>query len=262
MIRIAGCKSTQHKLMCIDLTTSSTDAQIHYVPYFSLTNNLDYFPTVTERAFCPLRIEYTARPWNKQTKAYVFPEQGSREDGTRFFQHVNKDVWGPSQTHRDLRELLLSLVIPRSQKVIAFARGGTLYPYQYQPAIEHAMALSVRNILSEYGERNDNIESYFQDPTYTEVDRNVLEDNGMKVLQDPDGFLEADESSVVIACRQSYPFKDIICDIARPVMIIWAEVEQFDSPRVKQMIAEDYDDYDFPAGISLFQDLAIYIRNY
>lgn len=71
---------------------------------------------------------------------------------------------------------------------------------------------------------HDRIACYAQDPAYTKIDRLVLEGSGIGILDDPQAFLEADESTVVFSCAADLPVKQIISDLARPAMMIWEKL--------------------------------------
>lgn len=60
-----------------------------------------------------------------------------------------------------------------------------------------------------------------QDPAYNEVDKSVLGDRGMEFLDDPDGFLEVDEASIVVSFTADVPVKEIVLENAKPAIIIW-----------------------------------------
>lgn len=62
----------------------------------------------------------------------------------------------------------------------------------------------------------------------TSVDREMLADVGFEVIDDPRGWLEVDEQSVVLSISPNVPVKEIIADIARPAVVIWDRVESED----------------------------------
>jgi hypothetical protein len=59
---------------------------------------------------------------------------------------------------------------------------------------------------------------------YEDVDREVLGELGMTVLDNPRGFLEVDESTVVFAQAPGVAVRQIVADIARPAVMIWDRV--------------------------------------
>lgn len=80
----------------------------------------------------------------------------------------------------------------------------------------------MRDDLSELlRQTRDSIQCYAQDPGYTDTDRNMLQNSGITVLDNPHGFLEVTDSTVVLSFDAEVPVRQIIADIARPVMMIW-----------------------------------------
>ena len=65
------------------------------------------------------------------------------------------------------------------------------------------------------------IQCYAQDPAYTDTNRNILQNSGITILDNPQGFLEVTDSTVVLSFDPEVPMRQIIADIARPVMMIW-----------------------------------------
>ncbi len=59
---------------------------------------------------------------------------------------------------------------------------------------------------------------------YVDTDKEVLGRVGVTVVDDPRGFLEVDDNSVVICVAPNVPVKQIIADIARPAVLIWNRV--------------------------------------
>jgi hypothetical protein len=88
--------------------------------------------------------------------------------------------------------------------------------------------LTVRDALSRNSEHQMEISCYVQDPAYSDVDESLLAAYGTTVVDDPQGFLLADESSAIISCRAMVPVKSIICDITRPALLIWEMVTDDD----------------------------------
>lgn len=62
----------------------------------------------------------------------------------------------------------------------------------------------------------------------TSVDRDVLADIGFEMIDDPRGWLEIDERSVVLSVAPNVPVKEIIADTARPAIVIWSRVKNDD----------------------------------
>lgn len=134
-----------------------------------------------------------------------------------------------------------------TNKVVAFACSTMTWPEEkgdgengegseevegkgrHPPAAQHVLILAMREIVEraggEDGEKALEVKCYAQDPMYTPVDEQVLGEVGITVLDDPRGFLEVDDNSVVISISPNIPVKQIVADIARPAVIIWYRVE-------------------------------------
>ncbi|KAI9166399.1 hypothetical protein HJFPF1_02500 [Paramyrothecium foliicola] len=91
-------------------------------------------------------------------------------------------------------------------------------------ALQHVLALYLREFLSARSKGTQTIACFAQDPIYTKEDRKVLANAGMTVLDDPRGLLEIDETSVVLAIASNIPTRQIVADIARPALIVWDRV--------------------------------------
>jgi len=74
---------------------------------------------------------------------------------------------------------------------------------------------------------------YAQDPDYTDIDREVLEQSGITILDDPQGFLEVDDSTAVLSFGANIPLRQVIADIARPAMMVWDRNEFSDEVLTK-----------------------------
>lgn len=136
-----------------------------------------------------------------------------------------------------LKDILTFEEIPsRINKIIGFGCGSMQFPQkdgefkeiQKGPLFQHALMLWLRDHLEVNGKAHGEIECYAQDPIYTATDKTVLESADIKVLDDPEAFLEVDSSSVVISCAPDIPVRQIICDIARPAIMIWDRVDNND----------------------------------
>lgn len=138
---------------------------------------------------------------------------------------------------------LLKPVLPeRTDKIVAFA-CGTMGPagdgggegekgaeeMVGRSMAQHALMLQVRDMLQECAGRDaGDAKCYAQDPGYTAVDEQVLGAEGVEVVEDPEGFLEVDEASVVISVCPNVPVRQIVADIARPAVLIWDRVEGYE----------------------------------
>ncbi|ROW09149.1 hypothetical protein VPNG_05775 [Cytospora leucostoma] len=265
------------------------DPFLDYQPYQHLIavhkDVSHFFPKL---AYCPLRINYHACQREMSTKE-VLPYLNCQplETVQEVFRAGIK-AWEDSEDCRRLSLALTAPGIPGSiTKVVAFAcstiAGG---PVRDTSVRQHAMLLTIRSILqSRLSQPSLQIECYGQDPVYTEVDREVLGKAGITVLPDPRGFLEVDDSSVVLSFSPDAPVRQIVVDLARPAVLVWDKVMseeetlQFwsdpsetwetleelegtlsdpESPRLRRMIQTEY--VEVGSLDELFGQARIYVR--
>jgi hypothetical protein len=167
---------------------------------------------------------------NKATGAIVRHHSFAPKEVAEGFFDSGCDHWGTSITARRLRTIFLGraeVKLPkRIDKVIGFALGTLTMRYRTGPsrsAVQHALLLSIRNWLI----ARSPVECYAQDPMYQDADREILGTAGVQVVDDPEGFLKVDETSVVVTFAPGFPLREIVADIARPAVIIWAPVEEY-----------------------------------
>jgi hypothetical protein len=86
--------------------------------------------------------------------------------------------------------------------------------------VQHSIALTIAEICrSRIG---NEVQLLAQDPDYTEEAKDILKANGFSIVGEfgAGGFAEVDDDSVVFSVFVEAPLKQIIADIARPVLII------------------------------------------
>ena len=156
-----------------------------------------------------------------------------REEAEEFFK-TRCNVWEASDPCKQLRSILASAKVPLGiTKIVAFACCTfsciTQKPFSargvVRSAVQHALILTLRDILSETnGGPSEEIICYAQDPIYSNLDKSILEQSGIKILDDPEGFLEVDESTVVLSFCPNVCVRQVVTDIARPAMMIWDRI--------------------------------------
>lgn len=208
-------------------TSSSEAPSISYTSVQGLKSRLEY--RHLHLAYCSLQISHLMTKRHKvTTKEPVLSPSMSLEELNRHFEH-NIPAWEASETCKQLKSTLSSADIPRNiQKVIGFACGSVA---QYDrsrslpsSAFQHALLLTARDLLRDNTAKD--IACYAQDPANTTIDKSALERIGIQALEDPCGFLEVDESSVVCSFAPNVPVKQIVTDLARPAVIIWNRVRE------------------------------------
>ncbi|OAA65302.1 hypothetical protein SPI_02089 [Niveomyces insectorum RCEF 264] len=178
-----------------------------------------------------------------------------------------------SELRVTLSTALAPLLAPRGpavvHKVVAFAcssmtderEGGSA-----RHAVQHALVLTVRDVLARLqasgivggggGKTCDDqkdepirtvqVDCFAQDPAYGAADVAVLAEHGIIVLDDPDGFLAVDETTVVVAVAPSVPVRQIVADLARPVAMIWGRIVVDDEGHAQKM--DDFGGWSDPAS--------------
>ncbi|KAK2048207.1 hypothetical protein LZ31DRAFT_591802 [Colletotrichum somersetense] len=145
----------------------------------------------------------------------------------------HRDTWWGSPEFLHFQHILTCTSMPDGiNKVICFGLGdlsldsGDDHHHKCRGHsearchIQHAVALFVAQILEKRFGRE--IPVYCQDPEYTQASIELLHCAMVEeVLNDPQGFLDVDENTVVISIDPSIPVKQIITDLARPAIIIW-----------------------------------------
>jgi len=88
------------------------------------------------------------------------------------------------------------------------------------------MALTIAQLCS-----NETVPLLAQDPDYTDVAEETLTKKGFEIVgpHGVGGFAEIDEESIVMLAFAAAPVKQIIADLARPVLIISTGFDVFNS---------------------------------
>ncbi|KAI0517283.1 hypothetical protein F5B22DRAFT_654927 [Xylaria bambusicola] len=120
-------------------------------------------------------------------------------------------------------------------KVIAFGLGpiGIVRPHIPRYSLyEHAAVIILTNALIEVSS-SKHVFLAVQDPGYTTVCKQVLGEFGFGIVEGfgAKGFALIDDSTVVITHHPSFPFKQIIADIARPAMLCMKSTAALDKSR-------------------------------
>ena len=105
-------------------------------------------------------------------------------------------------------------------KIVGFACGSFSEDADHRgpdrSLYQHMMILSLKKFLS--------IECFVQDPIYTETEKKILEDLGITVLENPLGFLEVDQSTIVVSFAPDIPVRQVVCELTHPAVLLWDRV--------------------------------------
>lgn len=214
------------------LTPPSSEAGVGYRSKPSLKQSLDWYG-VQDTAYEPLSLSYRIRQLdpNSKTKETIpdnLEDTKDRETVAKDFLEKSQ-AWEESETCQRFKSILSSEVNDHDiNKIVGLACGSLALPNNENATNQTALLVTVRNWLKDRDEDAD-ISCYIQDPMNTSVDREVLADIGFEMIDDPRGWLEIDERSVVLSVAPNVPVKEIIADTARPAVVIWNRVEEEDT---------------------------------
>ncbi|KAJ7878113.1 hypothetical protein B0H14DRAFT_2342106, partial [Mycena olivaceomarginata] len=210
---------------------------------------------------------------DKETKERVSSFPSLTDEETNLLFHRLKIEFEASDDFREINSVMKSPAIPSGiRKIVAFACGSpSVGPSCIPCVMQHILVLALKDMLSG---KNDNaavIQCFAQDPIYSDMDKQLLGKHGITVLDDPRGFLQLDESSIVISIAPNIPVKQIVTDLAHPAVIIWnsisgdpiystAQWTDPESPRLLDMTRKEYTKLEFPNYKDSFDPAAIYAR--
>ncbi|KAK0738195.1 hypothetical protein B0T18DRAFT_240747 [Schizothecium vesticola] len=170
--------------------------------------------------------------------------------------------WRASAPSEELHEILTRAEIPPIKKIVAFGLGTMMQHHidepLSRPLAQHAMLLQVAEFFHETQPC-----ILLQDPDYREHDKAVVESLWVNAgfVDDPQGFLEIDDDTLVISIRPDVPVRTIVADIATPAAMIWAgrplwaymdpKKKELDpdpaSPRLDYLMQNVYAAFPYPA---------------
>jgi len=170
--------------------------------------------------------------------------------------------WRASVPSEELHEILTRAEIPPVKKIVAFGLGTMMQHHidepLSRPLAQHAMLLQVAEFFHETQPC-----ILLQDPDYREHDKAVVESLWVNAgfVDDPQGFLEIDDDTLVVSIRPDVPVRTIVADIATPAAMIWAgrplwaymdpKKKELDpdpaSPRLDYLMQNVYAAFPYPA---------------
>lgn len=179
------------------------------------------------------------RARHKISRELITPRLRSHEDVKADLEGV-RDTWNTSKACERLKTLLDSTKIPPCNKVVAFALGEFSRlieeEWQHRSASQYALLLTLCDVLRIQTPERTEIACYVQDPAYSDVDHAVLSSYGVNVVDDPEGFLQVDDSTAVISCGPNAPVREIVTELAQPPLMIWDTV--VDAPQELRWVDE------------------------
>jgi hypothetical protein len=187
--------------------------------------------------FCSLVIQHPSLKFNTKTKEPVnpWPTQPLEKVAETFQKHAQD--WRETEVAKKLVQILTTHAATHQiTKIAGLALGPISHHYEKSPRcyIQHALLLTLRKWLADQ-EKTEDVVCYAQDPCYRSVDRDVLKEHGVEVIDDPRAWLEIDDESIVFSVSPNVPVKEIVADIARPAIVIWERVGFMDGDQKGKM---------------------------
>ncbi|EGE03765.1 hypothetical protein TEQG_02797 [Trichophyton equinum CBS 127.97] len=98
----------------------------------------------------------------------------------------------------------------------------------------------------------DIVERRVSDPAYTTIDYELLKMHAITTIDDPEGFLMIDDTTLVISMAPNIPVKGIIANTAQPAMIYRSNI------LATQFLDSSYSRTEFPHDPDNFKDVAMH----
>ncbi|KAM3427457.1 hypothetical protein NHJ13734_008978 [Beauveria thailandica] len=94
-------------------------------------------------------------------------------------------------------------------------------------AFQHAAALTMAAALTTTtaAALGETVPCYAQDPAYAAEEKKLLAALGFTVIEDPKGFLEVDEATLVFSVRPNIPVRQVVADMGWPAAMVWNRIE-------------------------------------
>jgi hypothetical protein len=133
--------------------------------------------------------------------------------------------WIGSKTRRSVLQAFDKIPIEKRtmvKKIIAFGCGpmGDILQLENSYSMGCMAAIEKHSMLMDLCEIFKPDVCYVQDPRYYPPwDKTLLQSLGLEVLDEPAGFAEMDESTLVVAVNPEFPLPQIITDLTTPAMV-------------------------------------------
>ena len=190
-------------------------------------------------------VQRFARSRDAQTKEPLYPITSLSTEVAEQGLQTTLEAWKDTEACRFILGLLKSKEHLKVKSVVAFGNGsladttttsafGTHVDearFRENSRYQHALMLTVGELYDTKNESGSSVQYYAQEPRSQEIDRAVLGTWNITVVDDPEGFLRVDDESVVISIHSAIPLRQIVCEIAKPAVLIWNTVDGPEAPR-------------------------------
>ncbi|KAH6650288.1 hypothetical protein F5144DRAFT_555809 [Chaetomium tenue] len=197
--------------------------RLDYHGLFQLMSTDSSQPGGLGRAYLPIDIVQETEIRDVKTGELIVPWLMLNHEEVRERFYRDLAFWKRTVPFSHLRWLLGSTGITHSIKNVVAFGCGTITRLKDQEihqrsTSQHAVMLEVRDFVKK--SLGVEVQCFAQDPAYTSIDKQVLGELGITVLDDPRAWLQVENGSVVIAIEPTIPTTEIIADIAKPGVII------------------------------------------
>ncbi|EJP68620.1 uncharacterized protein BBA_02622 [Beauveria bassiana ARSEF 2860] len=107
------------------------------------------------------------------------------------------------------------------EKLLASVRRSA---FQHAAALTMAAALTTTTATAAAAGETT-VQCYAQDPAYAAEEKKLLAALGFTVLEDPKGFLEVDEATLVFSVTPNIPVRQVVADMGWPAAMVWNRIE-------------------------------------
>ncbi|CAI7678957.1 unnamed protein product [Penicillium pancosmium] len=234
--------------------------------------------------FCSMDIGHVAEERDPKTRQLI---------AKRAKYKSAHEKWLASGIDHRVRIVLQNITCGKVNKVIALGLNSISSPILFddldhntvheRTLNQHLLFLTIcdylRNRRVKSGGKSTDIACFAQDPAYTKVDKQFLNLHQVKVLKDPEAWIEVDESSMVIAINPGVPARQIVMDVAQPMVMFWMTLQTAlecdtdpDSDRLRVLLRSFYSEMDLMhpmfvsatdrANYSDLTDLSVFVRDW
>ena len=187
-------------------------------------------------ASCSLHVYQNTSYRNKLTKGVDDSEQPEPYLNKNIVQDIfntTLNEWEKSKQCEDLLQVLQSTDLSHVKQIVAFACGSMKLDLEREQLArrsmyQHGLLLTIHKVLEEKQSFGNplGIPAWVQDPAYCAMDTSILTESGVSTLDNPDGFLNVNDSTMVLSFAPDVPIKQIITGISRPAAMIWDRVTE------------------------------------
>jgi hypothetical protein len=171
-------------------------------------------------------IRGTSANWMRCQRPVPLSERETRE-----FYQSSREEWLDSQDFLSFKAKWNPIMFDSSiNKIVCFGLGAISNPDEPSRRRSNIQHAAVKSIMEFWKQRNggEDIRCYAQDPAYVDSDKEVLKSIGIETIEDPKGFFEVDEKTLVVSVSPNAPVRQIVADLQSPGAMLWDTVKSIE----------------------------------